>query len=55
VFAKQEEVAAGFADPRARGGGFIGWPRGPWRAGLGRRTMGEAVPWPDSGASPSLA
>jgi hypothetical protein len=52
---KQEATTAGFADPRARGGGLIGRPQGPWRAGPGCCTAGEAVPRPDSGASPSLA
>jgi hypothetical protein len=46
--ARQEAAAAVLADPRARGGGFIGWPRGPWHAGPGRRAAGEAVPRLDS-------
>jgi hypothetical protein len=29
-FTRQEVAAAGFVDPRARGGGFIGRPRLPW-------------------------
>jgi hypothetical protein len=46
----------GFADPRARGGGFIGQPREPRRAGPGQRAgRGRAVLWPNSGSSPSLA
>jgi hypothetical protein len=49
-----EVAAVGFAGLRARGGGFIGRMRG-----LGMRAQGatraEAVPRPDSGASPSLA
>jgi hypothetical protein len=51
----QEAAAAGFAGPRARGDGFIGRLRGPWRAGPGHHAAGEAVLWPDSSASLSLA
>jgi hypothetical protein len=46
--ARQEAAAAGLADPGARGGGFIGRPRGPWPAGPGCRAAGKAVPWLDS-------
>jgi hypothetical protein len=54
--AKQEAATAGFANPRARGGGFIGPPREPRHAGLGQRAGGcRAVPWPDSSSSLSLA
>jgi hypothetical protein len=32
-FTRQEAAATGFVDPRARGGGFIGRPQGPWAWG----------------------
>jgi hypothetical protein len=35
-------ATAVYAEPRARGGGFIGQPRVPWHAGLGQRAAGEA-------------
>jgi hypothetical protein len=42
--AKQKGVAAGLPGPRARGGGFLGRPRVPWRAGPGIVWRGKAVP-----------
>jgi hypothetical protein len=54
--ARQKAAAVGFAEPKARGDGFIGWPREASTCGPGQRTGGfRAVPWPDLGSSPSLA
>jgi hypothetical protein len=41
--ARQKAAAAGLAGPRARGGGFIGWPWEPRRAGSGS-VRAETVP-----------
>jgi hypothetical protein len=51
-----EAAAAGFAGPRARGGSFIGRPRGVhvWAWGAARAEVGLVL-WSDSGSSPSLA
>jgi hypothetical protein len=52
----KEAAAAGCVEPRARGGGFIGRPRSLGvRARGSARRGGRAMPWLDSGLSPSLA
>jgi hypothetical protein len=55
-FTRQKVAAAVLVGPRARGGSFIGLPLdlGVW-AQDAVHGEGRAVPWPDSGSSPSLA
>jgi hypothetical protein len=54
--ARQGVAAAGFTEPRAWGGGFIGrpWGLGVWAQRVARVEV-ELVPWLYSGSSPSLA
>jgi hypothetical protein len=54
--ARQGVAVAGFAGLRARGGGFIGWPRGHGVRARGiARAKAGLMPQLDSGSNPSQA